>query len=441
MAGSAQGLNPTAALFLLMMALLLLVLPRRYSLVPMFAAACYMTVGQVVMVGSLNFSIIRILTVVGWIRLTIRGEWRLFPLHVIDRAVLYWTAASVVIYTILWGTSAAFIYKCGQAYDAVGLYFVFRSLIRSFDEITAAFRLFVWLLIPLAGFMIIEKITGRNVFGVFGGVPDFTVVREGVLRCQGPFPHSILAGTFAAALVPFFLALWWQKNGQFHSIIGLICSTAITVTSGSSGPFMTFACGLLGMGMWRLRFRMRHVRWGIVIGLLCVQLVMKNPFWFVIAHLGVFSGSTSYYRAFLIDQTIRHFSEWWLIGTKYEQPWAPMLIDITNMYVRVAFDGGLVALILFFLLLKRSYAGVGRAIRMRRLELIRDQRCIWSLGAALFAHTMTFLAVWYWDQNVVNWYILLAMIAAVSTADPKLKTQVNRTDEKADSATPQLVWS
>ena len=429
------------------MSLLMLVLPRRYSLVPMFAAACYMTMGQVVVLAGLNFSIIRILTMVGWIRLSIRGEWRIFPLNVIDRSILYWSVSSVAVYSILWGTSAAFIYKCGNAYDAIGLYFFFRSLIRNVDEIISAFKLFVWLIIPLAGFMLVEKHTGRNVFGVFGGVPDFTLVREGVLRCQGPFPHSILAGTFAAALLPFFLALWWHKNGRLVCIIGVICSTIITLTSGSSGPVMTYACAVLGFGLWRFRFEMRHLRWGIVVALLCAQLVMKNPVWFIIAHLGVFSGSTSYYRAFLIDQTIRHFDEWWLIGTKYEEPWAPLLTDITNMYVRVAFDGGLLTLILFIVLLKHSFAAVGGSLRrMKRVAApIRDQRCVWSLGTALFAHTMTFLAVWYWDQNVVNWYMLLAMIAAVGTpmfAAAKNKLNVFDNSFQLESAAkPQLASS
>jgi hypothetical protein len=250
---------------------------------------------------------------------------------------------------------------------------------------------------------------------VFGGVPDETIVREGVLRCQGPFPHSILAGTFGAALVPFFVALWWQKNGKALAVIGVVSASIIALTTGSSGPVMTFACGMLGWGLWGMRFRMQKIRWGIVFAIGLLQLVMKEPFWFVIAHMGVFSGSTAYYRAFLIDQTIRHFSEWWLVGTKYLHPWAPLLSDITDWYVRTAFDGGLLTLVLLIVVMKRSFAGVGRALRLSVHRSLSTQRCIWALGAALFAHCMSFLAVWYWDQNVINWYFLLAMIATVAT--------------------------
>jgi hypothetical protein len=409
------GINQMAFGLMVCMGILLLVLPRRYAFVPLFAAACYMTMGQVIKVGELNFSIIRILTLVGWLRLSLRREFRVFPLNTVDRAMLYWTVATVTIYTILWGTTDAFIYKCGYVYDAIGLYVLFRSLIRSIDEITTAFRMFVLLIVPLAVLMLIEKATGRNLFAIFGGVPAFTLVRDGVLRCQGPFPHSILAGTFAAALLPQFVALWWQRgSGRLLSIVGVGCAAVITAASGSSGPVMTFACGMIGLAFWPCRLKMRAVRWGLVLLLVGLQIVMKAPFWFVIAHMAVRSGSDAFYRAFLIDRTIAHFGEWWLIGTKYQVPWATKLTDITNMYVRVAMDGGLVTLVLFLTLLRRSFCGVGRALRAKRHAFTSQQHCIWALGASLFAHVMTFLAVWYWDQNIVNWYLLLAMIGTLS---------------------------
>jgi hypothetical protein len=412
---SQTGLNPLALAFAVCLGLLLLLLPRRYALLPLFAGACYMTMGQSVNVAGLNFDILRILVLIGWLRVIVRGEFKAIRIGSIDKAMLWWTLSSITIYTILWGTSDAFINQCGRAYDAIGLYLLFRALVRDVAEIIKIFKSLVFLIVPLAAFMLLEKVTGRNAFGVFGGVPTITYVRDGVLRCQGPFPHSILAGTFGAALLPFFVALWWQKKGQILAVTGVVSSTVITLTAGSSGPVMTCACAILALCLWRWRFQMQLVRRGIVFGLLGLQLAMKEPFWFVIAHMGVFSGSTAYYRAFLIDQTIRHFSEWWLIGTRYEQPWAPLLTDITDWYVRVALDGGLLTLILLFVILKRSYASVGRALRLRVHRSLPTQRCIWVLGAALFAHTMTFLGVWYWDQNIVNWYLLLAMIATVAT--------------------------
>ena len=412
----AGGFNSAAMTFMLCMGVLMLVVPRRYAVLPLFAAASYMTMAQRIEIAGLNFTIIRILTLVGWVRIAIRGEFRAIRINSLDKAMFWWTASSIVIYTLLWQTGQSFVYRCGQAYDAIGLYIFFRALIRDVEDIKSVFRMFALLLVPLAGLMMLEKATGQNLFAVFGGVPRTTLVREGVLRCQGPFPHSILAGTFAAALLPQFVALWWQGgSGRLLSLLGVGSVVIITAASGSSGPVMTFLCGMVGLLFWWWRFEMRKVRWALIGALVVVQFVMKAPFWFIIAHLAVRQGSDAFYRAFLIDRTIAHFSEWWLIGSRYQVPWATKLTDITNMYVRIALDGGLITLILFFTVLRRAFAGVGRSIRAKVNERTIQQRCIWALGATLFAHVMTFLAVWYWDQNIVNWYLLLAMIGSISS--------------------------
>jgi len=36
---------------------------------------------------------------------------------------------------------------------------------------------------------------------------------------------------------------------------------------------------------------------------------------------------------------------------------------------------------------------------------------IWALGASLLAHVVSYVSVSYFDQNFVNWYLLLAMVA------------------------------
>jgi hypothetical protein len=43
-----------------------------------------------------------------------------------------------------------------------------------------------------------------------------------------------------------------------------------------------------------------------------------------------------------------------------------------------------------------------------------DKMSVWVLGAALLTHAVNFISISYFDQNVVNWYMLLAMISTVS---------------------------
>jgi hypothetical protein len=43
------------------------------------------------------------------------------------------------------------------------------------------------------------------------------------------------------------------------------------------------------------------------------------------------------------------------------------------------------------------------------------------MGAALFAHVVSYMSVSYFDQSIVNWYMLLAMIATAT--DQFVRTQ------------------
>jgi hypothetical protein len=55
--------------------------------------------------------------------------------------------------------------------------------------------------------------------------------------------------------------------------------------------------------------------------LIVLNLVMSDPVYFLIARIDITGGSTGYYRAALIQAAIRHFNEWWLIGTDYTKDW------------------------------------------------------------------------------------------------------------------------
>lgn len=415
----ATFINPTGLVFTLLMGVLVIVLPRRYALLPVIALTCYMTMGMRVMVAGMNFTMMRILLLFAWARLLLRSELRRIRLNQIDKAIIWFAVFGVVIYTVLWGTSDAVKYKLGFAYNLLGFYFFFRFVLRDFDDVVRVFKMFAFLIAPLAGLMIVEKMTGINSFAAFGGVGPVTAVRDGVLRCQGPFAHPILAGTFGATLAPFFAALW-NKGDRLLAILGLVASVTITFTSGSSGPVLALACGFVGIALWSMRRYMREIRWAIALGLAALHLIMKAPVWFILARIDIFSGSTGYHRAYLIDRALANFSDWWLIGTKSTAGWADVdqgLFDVTSQYIVYAADGGLITILLFIGIIVFAFRAVGRYVRAKeKTETRATLVCAWALGAALFAHVMNFLSVSYFDQNIVNWYLLLAMISTAAAS-------------------------
>jgi len=399
--------------------LMLLVLPRRYAIAPVILICCYMTMGQSIVVAGCHFTMIRVLVIFGWARVLLRGEFQNIELNLLDRMIFWWTAISFVAYVGLWHSGDAVIYKLGATYNIIGCYLLFRMLLRSLDDVVQVFRMMAVLIVPLAVFMLLEKSTGRNLFAMFGGVSEITAVRDGVLRCQGPFSHPILAGTFGATVLPLLACLWLDgRLGKLMATGGVISSLVITITSGSSGPVLALMAAVLALGLWRTRTHMYLLRRGTAIGIIFLQIVMKAPVWFLLARVDVFSGSTGFHRAMLIDSAFHNLGDWWLAGTRSTASWADEdqgLFDVTNQYLQVGAEGGIFSMLLFIWIIVSAFRLVGLTWRaMADIgEPVASQFFVWGLGAALFAHVVSYISVSYFDQNFVNWYLLLAMIATV----------------------------
>jgi hypothetical protein len=415
--------NPTGLAFTVLMGVLLVTLPRRYALIPIIVLTCFMSMGQAIVIMGFHFMMIRILVLFGWARLIVRREVTSLKFNVIDKLLIWWTVSSVLLNTLLWQTLDALTNRLGFAYNALGMYFLFRFLVRDFDDIKRVFKITAFLIAPLAAAMITEKLSGRNMFAVWGDVDPLTTVRDGVARCQGPFAHPILAGTFGATLLPFVVNLW-HEGGQKRvlSVLAVISSTVIAVTSGSSGPILAYLAAVAALCMRPWRKYLPFAGRVFAIGLIALHLVMKAPVWFVIARIDIFSGSTGFHRAYLIDQAIAHFSDWWLLGTKSIDSWGQDQLhgDITNEYISQGVRGGLLTMVLFILIIVVCFRIVGRLQAYKDLP-IAMRTCAWALGAALFAHVLSYLSVSYFDQNLVIWYLLLAMISSTLAASAAIR--------------------
>jgi hypothetical protein len=280
------------------------------------------------------------------------------------------------------------------------------------------------MIIPLAFLFVLELTTGKNPFYLLGGVPLFPEIRNGRLRCQGPFMHSILAGTFGATSLPLFVGLWAQTEVKRILATGAILATSIIVyCSASSGPFLAYFMCIVGMICWKYRSRMKTIRWGIVVILLSLQFLMKAPVWFLISKISDIVGGGGWYRSALIDAAITHFDEWWLIGTGYTAHWMqtgliadPNMADMVNYFVSQGVRGGLLALILFIWLLVKCFKTVGLAARNEARYTVQQRFMIWCMGCTVLGHVASFFSVSYFDQITIFWYMIIAMIAAVEGA-------------------------
>jgi hypothetical protein len=416
-----SNINGTGMIFIVISGLLAIILPRRFAFLPLLVSACYMTLAQQLVIAPFHFSAERMIITFGWIRVLLRRDHYQVRLTSIDKVIIWWVVVSFSIYVLAWQSSEAIVNRLGFAYNVVGLYFFFRLYIGDLDDVNRVIKVVATLAVPLAFLMLIEGITGRNFFSILGA-QEVTPIRDGSVRCQGPFAHSILAGTFGATSLPLFVTLCLRGGScRLLGIMGSIAATIITVASTSSGPVVSCAAGIIGLTTWRLRKHMRAVRWGLLFGVISLHIIMKAPVWALVGRMSSMTGGTGWHRVHLINAAISNFEEWWLLGTKttshwldYRLPSDSSNVDITSQFILEGVSGGLWELILFIAIIVYCFKTVGDGARAAESKSRGDGILVWSLGAALLSHVTAFISVSYFDQMIVFWYVLLAMIASVN---------------------------
>ncbi|MEW6156606.1 MAG: hypothetical protein AB1813_04200 [Verrucomicrobiota bacterium] len=420
---AAEGANVTsihglAILATLLTGFLLLRLPRRDALAALLTACILIPFGQRIVIGGFDFMMIRILILFGCARM-LRSAPEDRPVWTpIDKVFLAWVAAMAVIYVLLWHRGDALTNRLGFAFTAIGVYAIFRFFVRDFDDVQRIFRVLAVMSIIVGVFIAREWLTQRNIFYVFGGVPEFTEIRDGKLRCQGPFAHALLAGSFGAACFPASFALWWQGGkGKMLGLAGCLSAICIALGSSSSGPLLSLLAAVVALAMWKVRHRMNQIRWGLAGLLVCLHLVMEAPVWALPHKIKIFGASSGFHRFELVDNFIRRVDEWSLLGTKSTMHWGEAmgymdLWDVSNYFVSVGVKGGLLSLILFFVLLTLCFKAIGEI----RNAVLENEACsirTWCLGSMLFAMVVSFWGVVYFDQMQCIWYMTLAIVASV----------------------------
>ena len=394
--GSAETLlHPVVMVAMILATILILALPRKYVVVPFLLGAFLIPFPQTLIIGGLHLFVYRILILVAWARLAVTkfssgGGLFAGRLDKLDKYFFCWAIFRASAFLIRFSFQAgALINQASFLVDALGAYFLLRYLIQDKEDIYRVVKTFAVIATIDGVTMLNELFLHQNVFGYLGGIPIVPAFREGLYRCQGPFRNPILAGCFGAATVPAMLLLWKAGKSKALAAAGFIGSTIVMVAAASSTSYLAWAAGIGAIFLWSLRKKMRVFRWGIVIALVGLQLVMKAPVWFVITHFQLLGGSSNYHRALLIDMFMRHFSEWWLIGTNNNGNWGWDMWDNANQFVAEGVTGGLLTLICFIGIISICFGRIGKM--RKQVEGDRKQEWfLWFLGTTLLANIVAF---------------------------------------------------
>ena len=407
-------LHPLGLAAVIVLGIAMLVLPRRWAPLPMIIMACFVAPAQRIVVGGLDFSLLRIMILFGTVRILSWQEWRGFRWIALDWAIIAWAVVGTVAYTVQQGTPDALILKLGTSYDAIGMYFLFRCLIRSWEDIDRLALALTLVAFPVLVAFSIEKATGRNMFAIFGGVPEVTPIRQGRLRAQGAFSHPIVAGCFWAAAIPLIAARWWRPDWTARCLAaaGVGAALLIVAFTTSSTPVFGVLAGVLAAALFPLRHWMSWLRWGALGMLVYLHFAMKAPVWHLISRVDLVGGSTGWHRYSLIEQAIHRFSEWALVGTPSTAHWGWGLFDVTNQYVLEGVRGGVLTLAVFLAMIVIAFRYVGRLWGLAGAQPAKIAMA-WAIGVSLVVHCTNFVGVSYFGQITMLWYLTLALAASV----------------------------
>ena len=414
-------MNAPGIILTCIFALIICVTPRVWAAIGTMAATIYLTQQQEVNLGGFHFTAIRLILLVGISRVIASRESRQFRFNAIDKTVMAYSLVGGAIYSLRLGTSEALTGQLGQCYDTLLSYFVFRGFISGYSELESFIEKLIPLIVPLSLFMVVEAMTGNNLFQFIGGMPP--PERDGGFRCHGAFRGPFSAGIFGAALLPLFVGFGQATGRYLLAALGTGAAFTIMMTSHSSGPLMAFVFGVGALALWPMHQRMRQFRRGLVVFLIGSEIVMKAHVWFLIAKVSDLTGGDGWYRSQLINQFFVYYKRWWFMGTEETGDWMPtglhigdkIFADICNAYVNAGVSGGLLTFILYILIFVRCFQALGRALKSIQDSDGVSEKFVWCVGCALVAHAAAQISVQYWDQLYVAWWGFVAIISSLTS--------------------------
>jgi hypothetical protein len=413
--------NFIGASILIPLIVLVLFAPQRWVLLGLMGGVLFLTQQQSIDVFGVNLTAIRGLECVCFTRLMVRREFLLFSFNGIDKSFLSVYAYTTLIF--LMRSDVGQVEMVGSWVDAMLCYFSFRTLIRDIEGFKWFLRAFVIILVPYVALLAIEMLTTKNPFVLMGALP-WDELRGGRIRAMGSFRNPSLQGTLGASLLPIYIGLAFTRRGRISYLAGIGLCLMIVILSNSGGPLSAAAIGVAGWLCWAARRNMIIVR-RTLVGIFVLLLVfMKAPVWYILDRVSLVSGGSGWHRAHLMEMAFRDLDHWWLAGMSLNltKDWFPYILgitgaaDITNTFIAVGIQAGLLAMALLIFLLVRAYRALGQAISAVRTTSApnEDEYLLWGLGCMLLTHIFSWFGITYFDQIYVIWFMHLAAISSIS---------------------------
>ena len=397
------------------------------TLIIYFAVLIWYPTYLTVQLGTLDFSVSRILILAIFIRILLtEGTSFSFKPLLMDKFVLAYFGLSLMAGLTTTESGRMIEYWSGGFVDMVLPYFATRLLIKTKNDYLMLLKGILALSIPFAILSIYQCIAGNNPFGFLefynafrehpaGYTPQG---RAGFYRANLTFGVSIMLGMYFATVCGCCAGLFnyfKQKKILFYSSVGLIGIGAIS--SMSSGPILMAMVLTTVLAVFKYRQYWRSLACLLVAMLILVEIGSNSP-WYMALSRFTFSPATAYYRTLLIRTAFGGgMAEHWLTGYGLADPgWGARIFsqewtDLVNHYILILVGYGLVGLIPFLCILSCAFQRLRKAFINSTDEA--ERWLVWTLMSVLVALLVVFMSVSLFAQTRTVFFIVLAFCASI----------------------------
>lgn len=390
-----------------------------------------------VKVGTLDFSVTRIVILAIYANLLLRSDLiKHFRLSLLDRLVIIYFVGQLLAGLLTTDPIRLLENRSGAAFDALLPYFAVRMIMRNKKDYLILLRAFLVIAAPLAIVGLYQSITGYNPaaflerYYAWAGEESYSLVvaaRSGFFRANVTFTHPIMFGLFFATLGPVCVGIMpIAKKYRIFYWMGLFLMGIGIFSSISSGPVLAALVAIAFIASYKFR---RHWKLAIVtVILMCslVEIISNRHFYYAPGRF-TFSTSTAWYRGRLIDVALYEggMSGNWLLGygvnteaaQKAGLEWAARIdrrdhLDMVNHYLLILFKFGLLGLIPFLALVAATIKEL--IIAFRTSLSSHDKWIIWCLAGSFSGLLVAFFSVsLHASQSTTFFYILIGLCGAM----------------------------
>jgi len=382
-----------------------------------------------VQVGTIDLSVSRIVITVFLLRCITSPCLRTrFTRDALDIWVLASLLIGMTAYYLANPSSRSFENRLGFFTDTAFVYVCFRLAIHDRASFVLFVKLTAVIVAALALVGLAEAVSFRHYFAwlkayrrwrtpgpeMVEAIPEG---RWGFVRACGPFGHPIMFGITFAMFLPLVCMLRREKGLWRYAtwvLAGLLAIGALS--SMSSGPWVMLIAVLFFLALKRWRQWFKHLVIGALVLILLVSIVSNRPFYHVLFSFANPLGGAGWHRARLIDAAIDTVGQWWLAGFGGRDPgWGRYVgmawTDITNHYLLIAVQSGLVGLLAFCGMLVVAVRDLLRTVKTARDPWV--VAVAWALFSALAGLMVVFMSVSLFGQPVSLFYGFLGITASL----------------------------